>query len=124
MRAAIGCIHAEPRGTRQGAIHHVRIARNLLVPTIISEHYNQAGLGQSTTLERSYFGLGWGRYRWEPWSANPPPRGDLSQACPNIPVWEYAPPLPNVQLTDCRMWTNIVAAPGNFALNQYAWGWP
>jgi hypothetical protein len=101
------------------------VNQTLEMPTIISEHYNNVA-GQATTLERFFFGLNWGKYRWELWSSNPPARGDISGACPAV-EWGYptaVPALPNAQLSDCRMWTNIVPDDGSFRLSDYGWGWP
>ena len=96
----------------------------LRIPTIISEHYDGPSPSQSVNLERFWFALGWGKIRWDFYSADRPSRGDISGACPRMPPWDYVPPFPGAQLTDCRVWTNITAADGSFKLNQYGWGWP
>jgi len=104
--------------------------QTLRVPTIVSEHYDGTTPRNAKNLERFYFGLGWGKLGWQYYSADPPTRGDISGACPDMPIdgsgatTSYLPPFPNAQLTDCRIWTNIVSADGRFALRDYGWGWP
>ena len=97
---------------------------NLQIPTIISEHWDGTSPATASNMERFYFGLNWGKYRWDLYSTTPPsPDRDLASECPSLNQ-TYTPGFPGWQMSDCRMWTNILPASGNFSLNQYGWGYP
>ena len=99
------------------------VQTNLVIPTVISEHYNGSTVARSTELERFYFAQGWGKLRWEYWSTSPPSR-DLTGECPSVPTWEVAPSFWRAQLTDCRTWTNIIPDTSGWSVSDYGWGWP
>jgi hypothetical protein len=97
----------------------------LAVPTIISEHFDGSDPTTAKMLERFYFGLNWGKYRWERWdSPGIAPRRGLAEECPGMSPWSSAPPFPGATMTDCRMWTNIVWQPGTFDIDMYGWTYP
>jgi hypothetical protein len=96
---------------------------NLIIPMVISEHYNGPTITGSTQLERFYFAQGWGKLRWEYWSTSPSSR-DLTGECPTVPAWEGAPSFSGVQLTDWRTWTNIIPDTSGWSVSDYGWGWP
>lgn len=90
--------------------------QTVTLPTIISEHYDDSTIQDSTDMERSFFAQGLGRVIWEAWSVNPPGGQDLATRCP--PTVYSVAPAPGWQLSDCRVATNL--QPGvspNF-------GWP
>jgi len=95
----------------------------LVIPTVISEHYNGSTIVGSTQLERFYFAQGWGKLRWEYWSTSPPSR-DLTGECPTVPTWEVTPSFWHAELTDCRTWTNVIPDTSGWSVSDYAWGWP
>jgi hypothetical protein len=96
------------------------VPETVTVQTVIAEHYNAASVAGATALERSFFGLGWGRLIWEAWRTTPPTSGDLPVRCPGT-AYSTAP-APGWYLNDCRYSTNIVAADG--ALSVAGFGWP
>jgi hypothetical protein len=99
------------------------VQTSIVIPTVISDHYNGSAIAESTQLERFYFAQGWGKLRWEYWSTSPPSR-DLTGECPTVPTWEVAPSFPGAQLTDCRTWTNIIPDASGWSVADYGWGWP
>ena len=94
---------------------------SLVIPTVISEHYNASSVGKATELERFYFAQGWGKLRWEFWTTSPPSR-DLTGECPTVPTWMVAPSFAGAQLTDCRTWTNIIPDTSGWSVSDYGWG--
>jgi hypothetical protein len=102
-------------------INNVR--STLVIPTVISEHYNGSSIAVSTQLERFYFAQGWGKLRWEFWTTSTPSR-NLAGECPTVPTWEVAPSFSGAQLTDCRTWTNIIPNTRGWSVSDYRWGWP
>jgi hypothetical protein len=100
------------------------VQTTLVIPTVISEHYNHSTIFGSTQLERFYFAQGWGKLRWEYWTTSPPSR-DLTGECPTVPTWGVAPSFWHARLTDCRTWTNVVPDTSGWSVSaDYAWGWP
>ena len=100
------------------------VQTTLVIPTVISEHYNRATIFGSTQLEGFYFAQGWGKLRWEYWSTSSPSR-DLTGECPTVPKWGIAPSFWGVRLTDCRTWTNIIPDTSGWSVSpKYQWGWP
>jgi hypothetical protein len=99
------------------------VQTTLVIPTVISEHYNGSSIAGSTELERFYFAQGWGKLRWEFWTTSPPSR-NLTGECPTVPTWEVAPSFWHAQLTDCRTWTNIIPDTSGWSVSDYGWGWP
>jgi len=90
------------------------------IDTIVHEHYDGASIERAKSLERMYFGNGIGRYRWEYWAPRGTPLRRL--VCPAL---DYSvPPAPGWVMTDCRMWTNLVANTTKFSLAAYGWGYP
>lgn len=72
--------------------------------TIISEHYNIADPARAGAMERSFWGLGWGRLAWQAWT-----RGGIPvdpSRCPDF-GWNQ-PPQPGLVLADCRESANVV----------------
>ncbi len=90
------------------------------IPTIISEHFDGASMSQSSHLERSFFGKGYGRLVWEAWGIGPATSTDLAVRCPGT-AWSK-PPAKNWRLHDCRFATNIIIA--ERAMSVAKFGWP
>jgi len=89
------------------------------LPTIISEHFNNGSVEESTDMERTFFVYGWGRLIWEPWSKIQSPAPNLNQRCPPSP---WPGPGPEWQRYECRYNSKIVPADGS--LTPASYGWP
>jgi hypothetical protein len=89
------------------------------LPTIISEHYDEASVAQAHAMERTFLAKGVGRAVWEAWSKDPPASQDTAERCP-LTNWS-APPAPGWRLSDCRYATNLVADTGAMSGAAYAW---
>jgi len=96
------------------------VRRDIVRPTIISEHYDRASIEAATAMERSLFAKGVGRIVWESWSRRAAPSVDLAARCPGA-AWS-TPPGPGWRLVDCRYATNLVTADGS--MTGAAFGWP
>jgi hypothetical protein len=95
----------------------VRTSRTL--PTVISEHFNNATLAKSTALERSFFAAGVGRVIWEAWTTSAATDPNLADRCPGT-VWS-TPPAPGWALVDCRTSTNVFDTDGSMSGEIFAW---
>ena len=92
--------------------------QTVTVPVVVSDHCNSGDPATCTALERTFFGLGWGRLYWAAWGPAPATI-DLSARCPAIPL--DTPPFPNWHLQDCRLTTNIITADGSLSIDGYGW---
>lgn len=95
------------------------VRRDITLPTVISEHYDDTTIDDSSDMERSFFAAGVGRAVWEAWSKNPPAGAGLDQRCPGT-SWS-SPPAPGWRLSDCRFATNVVSEDGTTTANQFGW---
>ena len=93
------------------------VRQDITTPTVISEHYDDTTLDNSTDMERSFFAQGVGRVIWEAWSKNPHPGADLPERCPGT-AYSVAP-APGWVFEDCRTNTNVQPAGGTAPS-----GWP
>lgn len=98
----------------------------MVVPTLISEHYDNSTIANSINMERMFLGLGWGLLRWDAWSQTPG-TADVSRLgyAPNIGAPNV--PTPYV-MSACRTWTRIVTLEAPWRPADYGWpqghGWP
>lgn len=76
------------------------------IDTIISEHYDMETADQSKSMERSFFGYGYGLIRWEAWKRTPPTITDIPKrdrdAVMGLPIGGSTSPW---YLVDVRQYT-------------------
>jgi hypothetical protein len=84
------------------------------VDSVIGEHYNTSDPASAGAMERSFWGLGWGRLVWQSWNRE----GAAAQTarCPDF-GWNAAPQ-PGLVLTDCREAVTVVPADGSLTAAQ------
>lgn len=90
-----------------------------LLPTIVSEHYSGTSIETATAMERTFFGLGVGRERWEAWTTGAPAGNDLDLRAPDM-AFSVAPE-PGWSLSDVRTLTNIQELPHPWTAPDYGW---
>ena len=95
------------------------VATHLTLPTVISEHYNEADFASARSMERTFMSAGVGRVMWEAWTMAPPVGADLAHRCPGS-NWSR-PPGPGWSLSDCRTSTNMVVTDGSLTGDSYGW---
>lgn len=93
--------------------------QDIVLSTVISEHYDGASIAASHNMERSFFATGVGRAVWEAWSTADPTGAGLDQRCPGT-SWSSAPAA-GWRLSDCRFATNVVSEDGTTTANQFGW---
>jgi hypothetical protein len=77
------------------------------IETIISEHYDRNTIDGSVTMERSFFGRGYGLLRWELWGKTAEaPIADMDQRYQYVAFSD--PPTAGWFLDDIRTFTNVV----------------
>lgn len=75
------------------------------VDTIVSDHYSTRNPASAPAMERSFWGLGWGRVAWQAWTRGGAPVDPAR--CPDF-GWNQ-PPRPGLVLSDCR--ENVTVVP-------------
>jgi len=81
------------------------------ISAVVSEHYDRATIATSGAMERTFFGLGWGRLAWQAYARSPVNIADLYLRCPAF-GWD-APP--GWYLVDCRIAVNVEDADGSLS---------
>lgn len=78
------------------------------VSSVVSEHYDRVDISTSSAMERTFFGLGWGRVAWQAYARSPVNIADLYLRCP---AFGWDAPL-GWYLVDCRIAVNIESVDG------------